>query len=75
MCNIDAHCILGREGRGPQAHTERILCLIFLCPALKYKFDFITVQKLFSWMLFHLFIFAFVTLAQGDIIKNIYIYC
>ena len=57
MCNVDAHCILGR-------HTQRILCLIFLCPALKYKFDFITVQKLFSWMLFHLFIFAFVTLAK-----------
>ena len=41
MCNIDAHGILGREGRGPQAYTESIVGLIFLCPASKYKFDFI----------------------------------
>ena len=39
MCNADAHCTLGREGECP--HKHRILCLIFSCPALKYKFYFI----------------------------------
>ena len=33
MCNADAHCILRREGRGPNECRERILCLIFSCPA------------------------------------------
>ena len=41
MCNANTHGTLQREGGGPSKHRERILCLIFSCLALKYKFYFI----------------------------------
>ena len=41
MHNSETSYTLGKEGRNPNKHTERILCLIIYFPALKYKFYFI----------------------------------
>ena len=43
MCNVDAHCTLGRE-EAQTRNTQRILCFVFSCPALKYKFYFISMK-------------------------------
>ena len=40
MCNADTRCMLGRKGGDPDKHTDRISCLIFSCPALKYTLYF-----------------------------------
>lgn len=37
MCDADAPHTVGRRGGGPNKQQRESLCLIFSCPALKYK--------------------------------------
>ena len=40
MCNVDAHCTLGRRQKAGK-HTQRNFMFNFSCPVLKYKFSFL----------------------------------
>lgn len=46
VCSVDAYRKLGREGGGPNTHTHtHNFMTTFSCPALSYKFHFITCDQ------------------------------